>query len=305
MVIRVASISSGKDSEATAIILRDRYPAEETRFVFADTDNEHRHVYGHLDYLRKALGRPIDVVHADFSAEIARKREYVLNVWPTKGVPSDVCERAASVLIPTGIAYLDLCLWKGRFPSTKAAFCTQELKRYPLDRYMMGLLAEGHEVESWQGVRRDESQQRKDALPRERSAEGWWIVRPIVDWSAQQVVDFCVSKGFRLNPLYSLGFRRVGCAMCINESKEGVNNWALQFPEVVDKIREWERLVGLASKRGKSSFFAAPEDGRADRQGRNIDEYVQWSATTRGGKQYDLMKSAPAAGCSSIYGLCE
>lgn len=37
--------------------------------------------------------------------------------------------RALAVLHPTGNPFLDLCLWKGRFPSRKAQFCTEHLKR--------------------------------------------------------------------------------------------------------------------------------------------------------------------------------
>lgn len=304
-MIRVASVSGGKDSQAAATLLLDQHPREEIRLVTADTGHEHALTYAHLDYLRERFNHPIDVVRADFTADIERKRRYCLEKWPEKGVPQDVCLRAAAVLVPTGIPFLDLCIWKGRFPSRKAQFCTQELKRYPLDRYMLDLIGEGHEVESWQGIRRDESQQRKDALPRELGAEGWWIVRPIVEWTAQQVVDFVIGRGQRLNPLYSMNFSRVGCAPCINERKEGVSEWARRYPEVIEKLREWERIVGLASKQGISSFFAAPEDGRGERQGRNIDEYVDWARTSRGGHTYDLLKIGPAPACQSIYGLCE
>ena len=305
MLIRVASVSGGKDSQATATLLLERHAGEAVRLVFADTGNEHDLTYLHLDYLRGVFAQPIAVVRADFTAEIARKRSYCLEEWPAKGVPRDVCERAAAVLVPTGNPYLDLCLWKGSFPSRKAQFCTQELKRRPLDRYMLDLMAEGHEVESWQGVRRDESEHRKNAAAREHSAEGWWIERPIASWTAQQVVDFVIGRGQRLNPLYSRNFTRVGCAPCINECKQGVAEWARQFPAVIVRLRQWERLVGLASKRGAASFFPAPEDGRAERQGRTIDEYVDWAKTTRGGVQYDLMKSGDAPGCQSSYGLCE
>ena len=37
--------------------------------------------------------------------------------------------RALAVLHPSGNPFLDLCLWKGRFPSRKAQFCTEHLKR--------------------------------------------------------------------------------------------------------------------------------------------------------------------------------
>ncbi len=107
------------------------------------------------------------------------------------------------------------------------------------------------------------------------------------------------------NPLYRSGMDRVGCMPCINSSKADVAEIARRFPEHVERIREWEAIVAAASKRGAASFFPAPNDGRGDRQGRGIVQVVQWAKTSRGGQQFDLMKSAPAAACASSYGLCE
>lgn len=66
-------------------------------------------------------------------------------------------------------------------------------------------------------------------------------------------------------------------------------------------MAEWERIVAMASKRGASSFFAIA-DGRGD----NITEAVEWAKTSRGGKQFDLLRTGDRFElCSSIYGLCE
>lgn len=307
MTQHIVSVSGGKDSTATALICLDRNGPEATRLVFADTGNEHPITLQYLDYLRARLNHPIDVVRADFTADIARKKAYVLEKWPEKGVPDEICQRAAHALVPTGIPFLDLCLWKGRFPSRKAQFCTQELKRYPLEKYFQDVVLGGHEVESWQGVRWDESEARAHLVERELGAEGWWINRPIVDWTGQQAVDFVRSRGIELNPLYSQGFARVGCAPCINSTKEDIALWAQRHAEVIERIRAWEACAGEASKRGVSSFFPAPDkDGRGDRQGHNILEVVDWARTSFGGVTYDLIKSAPeAAACASVYGLCE
>ena len=305
-VVNVVSISGGKDSQAAASVCMERYGNQDIRLLFCDTGNEHPLTLEHIEYLAGAFGREIVTLRANFDREIARKREYVLNVWPTEGIPDAICRRAAAALVPSGNPYLDLCLWKGRFPSRRALFCTQELKRRLLDAYTLDLLATGAEVHSWQGTRRDESANRAHLVERERCAEGWWIERPVVDWTAQQVVDYCLAKGQRLNPLYAEGFDRVGCAPCINSGKDDVLNWQRRHPEVIERIREWEFLVADASKHGASSFFPAPDkDGRGARQGRNIIDYVEWSKTSRGGVQYDLVKAIPVHGCASSYGLCE
>jgi len=359
--IAVVSISGGKDSLATALLAIDQYGHDRCRFVTADTGHEHELTIAHLsDYLPRRLNIQIDIVKADFSADIARKRVYVAEKWLEKLIngksgkwvrlgsveeddaeppppvnpylgsviggwvwsaairpmsaeeAAEVVARALSVLHPTGIPFLDLCLWKGRFPSRKAQFCTQQLKRFPLDRYMIDLASQGHRLESWQGVRRDESHARRNAAEREMTPEGWEIVRPIVTWTAQEVVDFVRSRGIDLNPLYSQGCDRVGCMLCINAGKDEIANAARRWPEHIDRIREWERLVGMACKRGFSTLLhhAGGEGGDAEHAYRhsNIDSMVDWSRTVRGGRVYDLMVLAADAGgavCSSSYGLCE
>jgi predicted GNAT family N-acyltransferase len=52
----------------------------------------------------------IDVVKSDFTAQIARKRIVVETKWRKEGVDEKIIDNALSVLHPTGIPYLDLCL---------------------------------------------------------------------------------------------------------------------------------------------------------------------------------------------------
>lgn len=221
MTTIVTSFSGGKDSTATALLALDQADAR-VRLVFADTGNEHELTLDYIhEYIPRRLGLTVDVVRAEFSRQIEGKRRYILEKWPGKGVPPAFVERAAAAMVPTGVPFLDLCLWKGRFPSRMAQFCTQELKRYPLDAFMLERLGDGP-VESWQGVRRDESRNRRDVLDREQTPEGWTIVRPIAAWSAPQVVEFIQSRGVELNPLYRFGMRRVGCMPCINAGKDEI-----------------------------------------------------------------------------------
>ena len=331
MKISVVSVSGGKDSTATALLAIDRYGLDDCRLVFADTGNEHETTYRYIDDLGAALGRPIEAVKADFSARIAAKREYVARHWPGKGVPDEIVQSALAILAePTGIPFLDLCLWKGRGASRKAQFCTQELKRYPLDAYMLDLLAAGHTLESWQGVRRDESRARAHLPATEPAAEGWQIVRPILDWTAHQVVRFISERGIPLNPLYRQGMRRVGCMPCINACKDELAEIARRFPAHIDKIREWERIMSKAAKRGFTTFMPGsvgrsktPRPGYVYRPDKDngdgpwmegdalikaaycIDARVDWALTKRGGRQYDILKTGEPAPCASVYGLCE
>lgn len=310
--LRVISVSGGKDSTACALLALERYPKEEVRLVFADTGNEHEQTLDYVtNYMPAFLGVPVHVVRADFSQRIAGKAEYVRKVWLEEGVSQDKIDRALAVLTPTGNPYLDLCIWKGRFPSRRAQFCTSELKVLPIAEYQFSLIEEGHAVESWQGVRRDESQARKDAAEREDVCENMSIYRPIVYWTAQRTVDHVRSRGMKLNPLYSQGMRRVGCMPCINARKDEVLEIARRFPEHVGRIAEWELVVQEASKRDGATFFAAANQGDDLSVAEcveigNIRAIVEWAKTSRGGRHYDLFRSIDVAPeCASAYGLCE
>jgi 3'-phosphoadenosine 5'-phosphosulfate sulfotransferase (PAPS reductase)/FAD synthetase len=299
--VNVGSISGGKDSTAMWLFAIEK--GVEVLPVFADTGHEHPMVYQYLDYLEKELG-PIRKVKADFTDKIAKKREYVDTKWREEGVPEHIIKQALDVLQPTGKPFLDLCLWKGRFPSTKARFCTQFLKREVIfDQVYVPIIERGGGgIVSWQGVRADESLARRDLPEREETPEGIHIYRPLIAWNAEEVFAMHSKHGIEPNPLYKQGMSRVGCMPCINANKGELYEIARRYPEEIERVKEWEVLVAQASKRGASSFFST-RDGHG-----HIEEAVEWSKTAYGGQQYDLVKAIEfddVPQCSSSYGLCE
>ncbi len=291
----IVSVSGGKDSTAVYLLAiewsqRNGFPF---RAVFADTGNELPPTY---DYIRelptKAGGPEVEWVKADFTKDFARKRAFIAKNWEAAGVPADRVARAIELLQPTGNPFLDLCMWKGRFPSTRARFCTDHLKRDPImTRVVMPLMDQHRSVWSWQGVRREEGKtvgHPRRLLPRTEYVGGdYWITRPIIEWKVAQVFDQHRRHGVAPNPLYRQGMGRVGC-VCIHAAKEELARIALLYPEQVDRLEEWERLVGEVSKRGQTTFFSAdktPGDhqGRTDVPMPGIREVVEWSKTSRGG----------------------
>jgi 3'-phosphoadenosine 5'-phosphosulfate sulfotransferase (PAPS reductase)/FAD synthetase len=316
-VLHVVSISGGKDSAATAILALETMPRESLRFIFCDTGNEHASTYEYIDYMGWHLGIQIETIKADFSADMERKRNYILEKWPLKGVPIADCERAAAAMVPTGIPMLDLCMMKGRFPSTMRAFCTQELKTKPAVEWQLGLIDEGHcdAVWSWQGVRIEESPSRRKRLSCpvhpsfhksfEDQGAGIYTYRPILRWTAADVFEAADLYGLKPNPLYLQGMTRVGCLPCINAGKDEILEISKRFPEHIDRIEAWEAAVAQASKRMEASFFPDPiRDAHLDKRG--IRKVVEWSKTQRGGQLMDWIRinEEPKA-CESAYGLCE
>jgi 3'-phosphoadenosine 5'-phosphosulfate sulfotransferase (PAPS reductase)/FAD synthetase len=313
----IISVSGGKDSTALLLLAIER-ETPNMQAVFADTGNEHQLTYDYVQHLNDTVF-PIRTVRADFSRVMEGKRQFVLNKWPSMGVPAEWVESAAAALVPTGNPFLDLCIWKGRFPSTKAAFCSEELKRNPIINQVQNpILDAGDDVVSWQGVRRDESLNRRFLSERElksthkTTGAELWNYRPILDWTASDAFDMHKKHGVKHNPLYEMGMGRVGCMPCINCRKDELLEISKRFPEAIERVAQWERAVAQASKRRMATFFAAVQtDSLADKKEITLEKFgvhaaVEWSKTSRGGVQYDFIRvDGDGPVCSSVYGLCE
>lgn len=314
-VMHVVSVSTGKDSGATAILALETVPREQLRFIACDTGNEHENFMPYLAYMQKHLGIRIAVLRADLSGEVIRFRDYVREHWPRKGVPQADVDRALRALVPTGNPFLDLCIWKGRFPSRRAQFCTDFLKTQPSVSYQIALIDAGlcDAVWSWQGVRIDESESRRTRLQGtgacvihfQEQGGGIFNYRPILRWKAADCFEAHRIAGLEPNDLYRQGMSRVGCMPCINASKDEVLEISKRFPGHIDRIEYWERTVAAASKRQEASFFPDPHRD-AHLKKRGIRNVVEWAKTKRGGKELDWIRvmEEPKA-CESAYGLCE
>jgi len=310
----LVSVSGGKDSTATLLLALERLPKEDIFPAFADTGNEHPMTYDYVRFLGERFGLTIKWVRADFTEWWWQRRDYVRDKWPIPsikkgwpdGVPAEVIARVLSVFEkgPTGNPFLDLCIIKGRFPSRMAQFCTDFLKKQPLNKYTNDLVVSRHPeaIEYWQGVRADESENRSKLPERETGGELFMIYRPILRWNVAQVFEQHRKSGIEPNPLYKLGMSRVGCMPCINARKGEILQISKRFPEHIDRIEEWEAAVSMASKRSNATFFPSPED-RGDGQIHKIRDRVAWAGGYSEG-QGTLFPEEPES-CASRYGLCE
>ena len=313
------------------------------RFLSCDTGNEDEGYLDFVDYMSRALGVQIEVLRADFSGEFATRRANIEIEWskekrirrhsaeckarqgviPTRermglckcpenvlpALPPQVIADAKALLETTGNPFLDLCMLKGRFPGMKSRFCTDELKIKPMMAIKQPLLDAGVNVVEWIGERAEESpgRARKPVIQRIRHPNGATqiLYRPIHALKRAEVFAGIADAGLRHNPLYDLGAKRVGCWLCIACGKDEVQLFAKHTPHEVARLREWERIVGLVSRKRMATFFAAKMipgqgDGRA-----HIDAVIEWSATTRGGKQFDIFRSRQLADANKLGLHCD
>ena len=329
--VNVVSVSGGKDSTATYLAAIES--GEPFQAVFADTGHE---LQPTLDYVRslseRTGGPPIQWVQADLSWKFPQRRENIRNKWPKEGVDDWIIEQALEVMHPTGNPFLDTCLLRNGFPSSQRQFCTESLKIVPMtEGVSFPIWADGKWVLSWQGIRREESiaRSRKPMYSvadfRRMFLKSQWenfgtsvIYAPLLHWTLDDVWAMHERHGVSRNPLYDQGASRVGCGPCIFARKAEIKLIAERYPETVDKIREWERIVGLAtkSKPSMATFFTmrghVPKDGFPgpdipfNPQKHGIDGKVMWANTSRGGRQYPLFPDeVEVFGSCSVIGMCE
>lgn len=281
-------VSGGKDSTALLLwaIHESGYPRDSVVASFCDTGNENQ-------------------ITMDYVQMLSEQIHPIVTIKPERD-------------------FYDLAKWKRRFPSRKARFCTQHLKMLPTQLFVQSLCNETATVLLHSGVRAAESADRAK-LP-EREWDGYFaleVYRPLIKWTLLDVWAIHDRYGVPRNPLYAMGFKRVGCFPCINSCKDEVRLIAKHFPERIDMLRKAETT--MQCRNGFSSFFARKTVTARHRSKEietkagkkmfvpTIDDVVRWSKTERGGKQYSLgldwldntSEDDKYISCPSALGQCE
>lgn len=269
----IVSVSGGKDSTVLYLWAIEQFGAKGFDAVFADTGNEHPVT---LNYVRNlhtmAKGPEVVMVQADFKDRITAKNKTA-----------------------SGNPFLDMMIWKGRAPSTKAQFCTEHVKLRPIADWLK-LTSDAREPVMLTGIRAGESLRRSKLPEREWvqlfDCETW---RPLLNWSEEQVFEKLRIHGVPPNPLYLAGFSRVGCFPCIHARKSELArlpDWAWE------KLEQWEAILG------RSWFPAGLIPGVFIP---TIAQAREWSKTLRGGRVAD--PNAPdgvdVPSCMATWGACE
>jgi 3'-phosphoadenosine 5'-phosphosulfate sulfotransferase (PAPS reductase)/FAD synthetase len=269
-LINWINVSGGKDSTALLLwTLEEKLP--NCRYIYADTQHEHPVVYEYIDYLRDKLSVNIEIVKSE--------------------------------------GFLGLCKRKGRFPSVKARFCTEELKIKPMAIYMDEQEEctgdDPHMV--FVGVRREESPARS-RMPEVMFSDYKYPPRkcsyqlrhhPLLDWYVDDVFAIHKKYGVEVNPLYKMGMHRVGCFPCIMTRQSELKRIFKSFPETIDRLELWEKELAEVSKEGIGTWIPTCDLPIGIPPGiRAYAGYLDAGPELPGLEE-------DSGGCMSVYGLCE
>lgn len=96
----------------------------------------------------------------------------------------------------------------------------------------------------------EETRQQFDSIMRETSLV---TANPLADWTDADIWDFCLSERIPMNPLYQMGFSRVGCIGCPMGGKKRWREFAV-FPAFERMYkRAFEKMVEARKQRSLSN----------------------------------------------------
>ena len=176
--------------------------------------------------------------------------------------------------------FMELCEQLGP-PSRVMRWCCTIFKTGAIQRKITVLFRNKRRVLTFFGIRRSESKSRSKY---ERESDSPKIaiqktVSPIIDWIEFDIWLYILSSGIDFNSAYRLGYSRVGCWCCPNNSIWSELISRIYMPEQYEKFHTL--LLNFAKKIGKPDPEVYVGDGKwKARQGGNGLEYAQSSVLT-------------------------
>lgn len=221
------------------------------------------------DLVMRALGEPkILHIFGDTTLEFPETMNYI--------------ERFKKVHIKTPVLssrnkeknFEELCQMIGP-PSRVMRWCCTIFKTGAINRKISALFKDKSQIVTFYGIRRSESASRNKY---ERETEGSKITKqitisPIIDWQDFDVWLYLLSMGIDFNYAYRLGYARVGCWCCPNNSIWSEFLSSIYMPQ---QYRHFQQLlVDFAAGIGKPDAVQYVKDGKwKARQGGNGVEYA-------------------------------
>lgn len=222
-----------------------------------------------LLHLAQKAGIPFEAQHSLTTADAPETIYHVKDTFrrlEEKGIRCDIDRH----IQPDGTA---LTMWnlipKKQMPPTRLVrYCCEKLKE-----------GDGKDRVICTGVRWAESAARKrrgtaEVLPGDKKKhlilnndndedrrefencqlKGKKVVNPIVDWTTEEVLDYCRTEHISMNLLYDEGFSRVGCIGCPMAGRHKRERQFLRWPKYKNSyLMAFRRMLEVRSAAGKET----------------------------------------------------
>lgn len=235
------SFSGGKDSTVVSDLVRRALANPSIIHIFGNTTLEFPFTYEYIERFRRA-NRKTPLLRAE------NTEQDFFNLCDVFGPPSRSLRWCCTIF--------------------KTGFIGEKIRR---------TFGDERTILTFYGIRRNESASRNNY---ERSSEGRKISKqrvasPIIDWLDYDVWLYLLTSGIDFNSAYRLGYTRVGCWCCPNNSEWSAFLSSIYMPEQYSRFQNM--LLSFAQKMGKE----------------NPEEYVSsggWKAR-QGGAGIELSKN--------------
>lgn len=165
--------------------------------------------------------------------------------------------------------FMSLCRTIGP-PSRVLRWCCTVFKTGAISQKIESVFKNKKQIVSFQGIRRNESASRSKY---ERETQSPKIAQqvaasPIIDWFDSDIWLYILSNRLEINPAYKMGFTRVGCWCCPNNS---IRSELLSSVYMEEESAEFKQfLYDFAQKIGKPDWKEYADSGKwKARQGGN------------------------------------
>ena len=174
----------------------------------------------------------------------------------------------------------ELCKLVGP-PSRVMRWCCTIFKTGAIQRKIKTLFRNKNKIITFYGIRRNESASRSKY---ERETEGSKITKqitisPMIDWMDFDVWLYMLTTKIDFNYAYRLGYARVGCWCCPNNSGWSEFLSKIHMPQQSERFRQM--LIDFAKQIGKPDPEVYVDDGKwKARQGGNGVDYAKKTAVS-------------------------
>jgi phosphoadenosine phosphosulfate reductase len=198
-----------------------------------------------LDLTRSAVKKPVRVFFANTGIEFPETVDFVRKFCEKNNI--DLIEVEAKEAFWENLPNFGP-------PAKDFRWCCKVCKLAPINAVMAECTRGGRKCITIDGKRKYESFARSRIAPKEENPfiPGQVSVFPIRNWRAIEVWLYLYYRKLEYNPLYDLGFERVGCWLCPAELSAEYYRFRELHPELFARWNEflqmWAREHGLSSR---------------------------------------------------------